>query len=508
MAFINKSLIPLYNYSRFCRHLVQQGKLDYSLSELMKYDFFKITIPILQEELSLSEKCIERIIAYSYVLTNDMLYDLNWLDNKCAFCDFFYIDGISWSDFQISSLKDFVVLYNSKTHRYDTKEYNYETSLFEHIEKMDISYELPYRIDGEFYFSLFRKRMNPKDELTNDLIYEFSEICFNKLNISYGDILLSMSKFDFKDDREITYSYLAKILAEDHIAFCFLISYVKANNLFDIDNKAVLNYLSPEMIKTFKNFWWQCEVYGKHKDEINAQIEERKFNSKDSVVINFWKHIKNVEFEDLYKQEYTEEWHQFDKYLSIGTEFIYKYNQYCIYSSLKGIDIKMTEDYFNLDVFLTQNEMTSLDSNLKDNIEDKVSNEGHLNDLVEKGSLISQAKLKLLSFLSSDIDENKSDEILDILAKMVLEPKGKKLATIVLGAFKAGFFNKVLRYPDLKSLGIIRADLSPSGFNKILSDLATPNGYKFNDYPEIATYCIEFEKLKSKFRKDTVPNIV
>ena len=176
MAFINKSLIPLYNYSRFCRHLVQQGKLDYSLSELMKYDFFKITIPILQKELSLSEKCIERIIAYSYVLTNDMLYDLNWLDNKCAFCDFFYIDGISWSDFQISALKDFVVLYNSWTHRYETKEYNFETSLFEHVGKLDISYELPCDIDGEFYFTLFELGMNTENKLTYDLISKTTNI--------------------------------------------------------------------------------------------------------------------------------------------------------------------------------------------------------------------------------------------------------------------------------------------------------------------------------------------
>lgn len=507
MAFINKSLIPLYNYSRFCRHLVQQGKLDYSLSELMKYDFFKITIPILQKELSLSEKCIERIIAYSYVLTNDMLYDLNWLDNKCAFCDFFYIDGISWSDFQISALKDFVVLYNSWTHRYETKEYNFETSLFEHVGKLDISYELPCDIDGEFYFTLFELGMNTENKLTYDLIYEFSEICFNKLNISYGDLLLSMSKLDFKDDREITYGYLAKILAEDHISFCFLVSYVKANNLYDLDNKAVLDYLSPEMIRAFKNFWWQCDVYGKHKDEINEQIKERTFNSKDSIVLDFWKYIENVEFKDLYKQDYSEKWCRFDRYFSIGTEFSYKYNQFCTYSRFKGIDIKMSEDYFHLDVCPSQDERASLDSSfkesLKENIEGNVSDEENSSELYESTQIsqTKQKRIKLLSFLSPDIDKNKTDEILDILKNMVLEAKGKMLVVIVLGAYKAGFFNKVLRFPDLKSLGIIDPKLSPTGFNGIMDKVNTSEGYNLCYYPEITTYCELFQKLKSKFSK-------
>ena len=167
----------------------------------------------------------------------------------------------------------------------------------------------------------------------------------------------------------------------------------------------------------------------------------------------------------------------------------------------------MSEDYFHIDVCPSQDERASLDSSfkesLKENIEGNVSDEENSSELYESTQIsqTKQKRIKLLSFLSPDIDKNKTDEILDILKNMVLEAKGKMLVVIVLGAYKAGFFNKVLRFPDLKSLGIIDPKLSPTGFNGIMDKVNTSEGYNLCYYPEITTYCELFQKLKSKFSK-------
>lgn len=49
------------------------------------------------------------------------------------------------------------------------------------------------------------------------------------------------------------------------LAFCFMVAFIKANNIFPISVTAILNGLSKDYIDAFKSLWWKCEVYGQMK---------------------------------------------------------------------------------------------------------------------------------------------------------------------------------------------------------------------------------------------------
>ena len=537
MPFIvDNPLTPNYNLIRFMRHFAQSRFKRHSLFSLKENGYYAETIPVLQKALGWPIDKIVRTVELSILLRYEWIEHLYWLDNRTTFCDFFSLDYNS-SRYEISVIKDFVIFSvsdNCSNQSINIEEvYKYETDLF-----LDFDDRAPNDIgkmeeEFEHYRSLLDIEM-PSD-LTKELMFEFLDICDSRFNISnttLWDIFHSELHKVYKDDSEISPVELASKILKDPYVFCFLISYVKANNLFEINNDTILQRLHPHFIIAFREFWWKCEVVGNNKEVLNQQLKRRIYSPCESRVLEFWETDKwrsklgcsrryfigeeNLEY---YKKTYKQEWYELDRLFSIGTELTYKYNAFCIHSELNGIDLKMNKDYMNPDNLLFKNVIPPKEPILNEHFAALVAKEGNIsvsNEYCKKSEDESgngvanhncsdtneeeKEKMRLMcSILSPDIDKEKADEIFSILRSMVEGGKGKRMVTIMLGAIKAGLINVRPTYNEWVKLGF---DFGKSkGYYKILKEVTDDNNgtYYYRKYPEIDVYCERLLLIKAKY---------
>ena len=500
---------------------------------MKNFDFYAETIPVLQKALQWPIEKIVHIIGFSLLLNEEMLEDLTWLDNKVTFCSFFSLDK-DCSDYEISVVKDFVIFQNSCNHSYSVEEiYEFETDYFKNY-NMDYMCSSFYQVasnlylDGGYYFFLFMLELKMPSELTQELLYDYLNVCDSRLEFDYG--MLSSLFYDelnyvYENDIEINSYTLSSKLLKSPLVFCFLIAYVKANNLFCINNDMLVSRLHPHYILAFRDFWWKCEVYGNNKDIINQKIKSRKFDSKDSSLIELWDINDNWEgyvVREKYKQFYEEDnlrYLYLDKLFSIGTEMSYKYDVYITNLGLNGIDLKMNNDYMNPDNLLFKNVIPPKEPILNEHFAALVAKEGNIsvsNEYCKKSEDESgngvanhncsdtneeeKEKMRLMcSILSPDIDKEKADEIFSILRSMVEGGKGKRMVTIMLGAIKAGLINVRPTYNEWVKLGFDFG--KDKGYYKILKEVTDENKgtYHYRKYPEIDVYCERLLLIKAKY---------
>lgn len=534
MAFkIEDNSWPDFHNLRFSRHFVQSRNKHYSLSTLKSYVFYAETLPVLEKALVWPIEKIVRIIGFSLLLNDEMLDDLTWLDNKVTFCSFFSLDK-DCSDYEISVVKDFVIFQNSCNHSYHIEEiYEFETDLFKNY-NMDYMRSSYYQVasnlylDGGYEFFHFMLTLKMPSELTQELLYDYLNVCDSRLEFDYGMIssLFYKELNDvYKNDIEITPYTLSSKLLIAPLVFCFLVAYVKANNLFSINNDMLVNNLHPHYILAFRDFWWKCEVYGNNKDTINQQIKSRKFDSKDSSVLELWDINGDWDgyvVKEKYKQFYEEDNLRYlflDKLFSIGTEMSYRYDVYSINLGLNGIDLKMNNDYMNPENLLFKNVIPPKEPILNEHFAALVAKEGNIsvsNEYCKKSEDESgngvanhncsdtneeeKEKMRLMcSILSPDIDKEKADEIFSILRSMVEGGKGKRMVTIMLGAIKAGLINVRPTYNEWVKLGFNFG--KDKGYYKILKEVTDDNKgtYHYRKYPEIDVYCERLMLIKAKY---------
>ena len=265
-----------------------------------------------------------------------------------------------------------------------------------------------------------------------------------------------------------------------------------------------------------------------NKDIINQKIKSRKFDSKDSSLIELWDINDNWEgyvVREKYKQFYEEDnlrYLYLDKLFSIGTEMSYKYDVYITNLGLNGIDLKMNNDYMNPDNLLFKNVIPPKEPILNEHFAALVAKEGNISvsrydykmteDDNEDGvvnpnssDVIDDEEKKMALFcsiLNPDIDIENADEILDLLKKMIERRRGKEIVTILLGALKAGLLVKCPQYADLKKMGFEDIGVK-QGFSNIHSAIYNDKTgkYMYNKYSEIDTYCSYFMGIKSKYLK-------
>lgn len=539
MAFIiEDDSWPDFHNLRFSRHFLQSRNKHYSFSTLKNFDFYAETIPVLQKALQWPIEKIVHIIGFSLLLNEEMLEDLTWLDNKMTFCSFFSLDK-DCPDYEISVVKDFVIFQNSCNHSYSVEEiYEFETDYFKNY-NMDYMCSSFYQVasnldlDGGYYFFLFMLGLKMPSELTQELLYDYLDVCDSRLEFDYGmlsSLFYGELNYVYKNDIEINSYTLSSKLLKSPLVFCFLIAYVKANNLFCINNDMLVSKLHPHYILAFRDFWWKCEVYGNNKDIINQKIKSRKFDSKDSSLIELWDINDNWEgyvVREKYKQFYEEDnlrYLYLDKLFSIGTEMSYKYDVYITNLGLNGIDLKMNNDYMNPDNLLFKNVIPPKEPILNEHFAALVAKEGNIsvsNEYCKKSEDESgngvanhncsdtneeeKEKMRLMcSILSPDIDKEKANEILCIFKQMAKGGKGKRVVTIFLGAIKAGLLVRCPKFSELKKLGFENIG-EKSGFSKIHFGVEKNTGiYNYNKYPEINTYCCTFMEIKSQFIKTIV----
>lgn len=534
MAFIKEDNSCInYHLIRFFRHFVQSRNKHYSLTTLMSYSFYAETIPVLQKALAWPTDKLVRTIEFSTLLKNERLEDLFWLDNRKTFCDFFSLDYSS-SDYEISVVKDFMIFSIAYNHYTDIEElYEYETDLFKYFD-LDIARNSICNMEDDFEYYRLLLDIKLPSELTKDLMFDFLEICDSKLNINNSSLVLSFCKElndVYKDEKEITYIELASKVSKCPFVFCFLVAYVKANNLFEIRNDEILKCLHPHFIIAFREFWWKCEVLGNNKDFINQQLKNRTFESSESRVQRLWETHFSIWggyviqcSQEFYEEEYRDDWYILDRLFSIGTELTYKYNAFCIHSELNGIDLRMNNDYMNPDNLLFKNVIPPKEPILNEDFAALVEKEGNIsvsNEYCKKSEDESdngvanlncsdanedeEEKIQLMcSILSPDIDKEKANEILCIFKQMAKGGKGKRVVTIFLGAIKAGLLVRCPKFSELKKLGFENIG-EKSGFSKIHFGVEKNTGiYNYNKYPEINTYCCTFMEIKSQFIKTIV----
>lgn len=513
MAFIiNDNSHPSYHCLSLARHFVQCRSKHYSLERLETYNYFAELLPILQKALTWTNEKLARVIEISLLLNDEMPDELVWLDNRNIFCDFFSLEQ-TCSDYEVSVVKDFVILQNSLNHIPDIeKYYEFETELFKHLDRDYIrscAYQVFSELDPSGDFELYKTYLNIKmpSELTQDLLFEFIKNCNTKLNISTIEVcslLTSELYAKYNDDNDINSYELSSQAHRSPLVFCFLVAYVKANNLFSINNDIILKCLHPHFILAFREFWWKCEVWGNNKDAIKQQIKNREFKSYDSCVFSLSSCHKDGDsyfIDDSYKrwieEDYLTDWYFVDRLFSIGSDFAYKYDVYCTNSEFNGITIKMSDDYLNPDGILLK------DKNIPD---DPILNENLLSQikLDTKKVHTQEVKRKILrSYLNYEIDteDSKVDEILSILIEMARGGKAKKLITIMFGAVKAGFIDKHLPHGELIKLGF--GDIgNKQGYSQILKDATDDKSkYIFDKYPEVDIYYKNFMKLKVQYSK-------
>lgn len=529
MAFIKEDNSCInYHLIRFFRHFVQSRNKHYSLTTLMSYSFYAETIPVLQKALAWPTDKLVRTIEFSTLLKNERLEDLFWLDNRKTFCDFFSLDYSS-SDYEISVVKDFMIFSIAYNHYTDIEElYEYETDLFKYFD-LDIARNSICNMEDDFEYYRLLLNIKMPSELTKDLMFDFLEICDSKLNINNSSLVLSFCKElndVYKDEKEITYIELASKVSKCPFVFCFLVAYVKANNLFEIRNDEILKCLHPHFIIAFREFWWKCEVLGNNKDFINQQLKNRTFESSESRVQRLWETHFSIWggyviqcSQEFYEEEYRDDWYILDRLFSIGTELTYKYNAFCIHSELNGIDLKMNNDYMNPDNLLFKNVIPPKEPILNEHFAALVAKEGNIsvsNEYCKKSEDESgngvanhncsdtneeeKEKMRLMcSILSPDIDKEKADEIFSILRSMVEGGKGKRMVTIMLGAIKAGLINVRPTYNEWVKLGFDFG--KDKGYYKILKEVTDDNKgtYHYRKYPEIDVYCERLLLIKAKY---------
>lgn len=120
-------------------------------------------------------------------------------------------------------------------------------------------YEILYPVFASSYINGFPSDFNPYYTIYEALI-EGKYIDIHGCE----HIRISIKDYIDKCSSNLNEVILTRIMPNP-LAFCFMVAFIKANNIFPISVTAILNGLSKDYIDAFKSLWWKCEVYGHMK---------------------------------------------------------------------------------------------------------------------------------------------------------------------------------------------------------------------------------------------------
>ena len=153
-------------------------------------------------------------------------------------------------------------------------------------------YEILYPVFASSYINGFPSDLNPYYTIYEALIE-------GKYIDIHGCEHIRISIKDYIDKCSSNFNeILLTRIMPNPLAFCFMVAFIKANNIFPISVTAILNGLSKDYIDAFKSLWWKCEVYGQMK----LIIEDKPYTF---ICHNFeerledCKKIKEIQGEDI-----------------------------------------------------------------------------------------------------------------------------------------------------------------------------------------------------------------
>ena len=480
-------------------HLFYENN-DQAMLGMMENPLLRLAIPILKEKLNIEGRETRYIVDVSIILSHQDFSSMHWVDGDsiCRLLE----DYCEWNYDKMNILTDFIALIRAYNRYEDTyRYYEVETSVFSDIKVEDCEFKPLNPHDSTYIIKMCE--LNLLDGEAKDLILAFANYLNEKYGIKYQDIYDAFIDDEinelFEYDSHITYRSLANIIVEygNPLFFCFIVAYIKWNDLFAIIDEALFEYLPQVYIDGIKEFWWKCQKWGKHKDEINKWVERIEHNFETYPLLDpAYDGFSNMlECHGRYRH---------DSLLHLGPEFIYKLDEFNNFGILMGIDIDMDINY--LTNYKYENEIRYSDKvaiemgkrlygeSYFENINDddccyKIDNSKIIKTPKKKkadrvasiASVISGRPKKILvECLSDSIPKEKHDYILNKIKEKTKGKTKKNLLLVFRVAYEVGIFEETPSRQSLIDFGYLKEDL---GNDTTFSNYLT-NEFKFKDAKE------------------------
>lgn len=438
------------------------------LNLLISNPLLKITVPILKKELDdICDYDLEKLITKSILLSELDFSKMKW------FCYHSYITIYERLDVHgMNVITDFIALIRCYNRQDDTYlYYKRETTVFDIIELEKIEYVHLASHDVTYLVKLCQ--LDILDGKAKELIFEFSKYLATRYNITYQsiyEIFTDSYSWEFiKSEKDLNYITLVEPLnIENNILFCFLIAYIKWKNLFKIVDSALILYLYPIHIEAFREFWWKCMIWAKHKDIINQNVKEREYDLDSFGIYNpvSKKYIITHPSESDTRLEIL---------FSLGSDFFYKLSQFDRFSLLLGIESSMDKEYL-----LTENEenIICVDDTIGVNMAihaygttfsknkngrvyifpNSINNSKIENELSNKNRR-GRPKKELSYYLSNIVPHSRTEYVLAYIKEQTRGKKCKELILVIRAAYEAGLFMETPSRQSLINYGYNEDDI-------------------------------------------------